>query len=84
MATSLHIEHYAQIVYRLSLMRRLINAGNQITAIGYESGPDVNTALNKAEDALFRLRHGQSQRDFTHIRQVLEKYFEDTTQAPSP
>jgi replicative DNA helicase len=75
-ATSLHIEHYAQIVYRLSLMRRLINAGNQITAIGYESGPDADTALNKAEEALFRLRHGQSQRDFTHIRQVLDKYFE--------
>jgi len=75
-ATSLHIEHYAQIVYRLSLMRRLINAGSQITAIGYEADPDVDAALNRAEDVLFRLRHGQSQQGFTHIRQVLDKYFE--------
>ena len=79
-ATSLHIEHYAQIVSRLSLMRRLINAGSQIAAIGYEADPDVEAALSRAEDALFRLRHGQGQRDLTHIRQVLDKYFE----TPSP
>jgi len=75
-ATSLHIEHYAQIVSRLSLMRRLINAGSQIAAIGYEADPDVDVALSRAEDTLFRLRSGQGQRDLTHIRQVLDKYFE--------
>ncbi|MBA7619612.1 Replicative DNA helicase [subsurface metagenome] len=77
-ATSLHIEHYAKIVYRLSIMRRLINAGSQIAAIGYEADPDVDGALNRAEDVLFKLRHGQSQQGFTHIRQVLDKYFEVT------
>ncbi len=81
-ATSLHIEHYAQIVSRLSLMRRLINAGSQIAAIGYEADPDVDAALGRAEDTLFRLRHGQSPRDFVHIRQVLEKYFEAAVPTP--
>ena len=75
-ATSLHVEHYAQIVSRLSLMRRLINAGSQIAAIGYEADPDVDTALSRAEDAVFRLRHERGQRDLTHIRQVLDKFFE--------
>ncbi|MFC1906411.1 replicative DNA helicase [Chloroflexota bacterium] len=79
--TSLDIENYARIVYRLSLMRHLINAAGQIAAIGYEADPDVDASLSKAEDALFRLRHGQSPRDFIHIRQVLDKYFET---APSP
>jgi len=74
--TSLDIEHYAQIVYRLSVMRQLINSADQIAAIGYEADPDVDDSLNKAEDILFRLRHGQSPRDFIHIRQVLDKYFE--------
>ena len=74
--TSLHIEHYAQIVSRLSLMRRLISAGSQITAIGYEADPDIDAALGKAEDTLFRLRRGESRSDLTHIRQVLDKYFE--------
>jgi len=79
--TSLDIEHYAQIVYRLSIMRNLIRAADQITAIGYEADPDVDTSLSRAEDALFRIRHGQSPRDFVHIRQVLDTYFETT---PSP
>ena len=79
--TSLDIEHYAQIVYRLSIMRGLISAAGQIATIGYEAGPDVGTSLSRAEDALFRLRHGQGAQDFTHIRQVLDKYFEVT---PTP
>jgi len=74
--TSLDIEHYAQIVYRLSVMRNLIRAADRISAIGYEAGPDADASLNQAEDILYRLRHGQSPRDFTHIRQVLDKYFE--------
>ena len=77
--TSLDIEHHAQIVYRLAVMRRLIDAAGQIANIGYQAEPDVDTSLNRAEDILFRLRHGQSPRDFTHIRQVLDKYFETTT-----
>lgn len=76
--TSLHIEHYAQIVYRLSVMRNLITAAHQIESIGYEGEADVDDSLNKAENALFRLRHGQGPRDLIHIRQVLDRYFETT------
>jgi replicative DNA helicase len=77
--TPLDIEHYAQIVYRLSTMRRLIDAAGQIANIGYQADPNVDASLDRAEDILFKLRHGQSPRDFTHIRQVLDKYFETTT-----
>jgi replicative DNA helicase len=76
--TSLDIEHYARIVYRLSVMRQLIGAGDRITAIGYESAPDVEESLAKAEGLLFKLRRGQGTGDLTHIRQVLDKYFEET------
>jgi replicative DNA helicase len=74
--TSLDIEHYAQIVYRLSVMRGLIKAGDQIARIGYEASPDVEASLGQAEHTLFRLRRGQGARDLTHIRYVLDKYFE--------
>ena len=82
--TSLDIEHYGQIVYRLSVMRHLIEAGNQITAIGYEADPDVSASLGRAEDTLFRLRRGQSTRDLVPIRQVLDKYFEAAAPIPAP
>jgi len=80
--TPLDIEHYAQIVYRLAISRRLIDAARRIEAIGYQANPDIEHSLGQAEDVLFRLRHGQSPRDFVHIRQVLDKYFEEA--APSP
>jgi replicative DNA helicase len=74
--TSLDIEHYARIVYRLSVMRQMINAGDRISAIGYEAAPDVEDSLARAEGLLFGLRRRQAGGDLTHIRQVLDKYFE--------
>jgi replicative DNA helicase len=74
--TSLDIEHYARIVYRLSVMRQMITAGDRIAAIGYESAPDVEESLAKAEGVLFKLRRGGGTADLTHIREVLDKYFE--------
>ncbi len=82
--TSLDIENYAQIVSRLSIMRNLIKAADQISAIGYESGPDTDDSLNRAEDILFKLRHGQESKDLVHIRQVLDKYFEDVPEGGLP
>jgi replicative DNA helicase len=75
--TSLHIEYYGQIVSRLAIMRRLISAGSQITALGYEADAEVEVALNRAEDILFKTRQRQSRQDFVPIRQVLSQYFEE-------
>jgi len=76
--TSLDIEHYARIVYRLSVMRQMITAGERISAIGFEAGPDVEDSLAKAESVLFKLRRGEGTSDLIHIRQVLDRYFEVT------
>lgn len=79
--TSLDIEHYARIAYRLSIMRQLIWAADKIADIGYEADPDVSAALNRAEDTLFRLRRERGSLDFVHIKNVLDRYFEAP---PSP
>jgi replicative DNA helicase len=74
--TSLDIEYYAQIVHRLAVSRRLIEAARKIESIGYDADPDVEDSLNRAEDALFGVRYGQESGDFVHIRRVLDRYFE--------
>jgi replicative DNA helicase len=79
--TSLDVEYYAQIVFRLAVMRRLINAADQIADIGFKADPDIDAGLDKAEDLLYNLRHGKSPRDFVHIREILDKYLE--TEAPA-
>jgi replicative DNA helicase len=80
--TSVHVEFYSNIVRRLSMMRQLIAASNQIAGIGYEAPPDSDDALDRAESILFRLRYGQGRRDFVHIREVLDRYFEESSMAP--
>jgi replicative DNA helicase len=79
--TSMDIEHYARIVYRLSIMRQMISAGDNISAIGYQASPDVEDSLAKAESILFGLRRTQGTGELTHIRQVLDKYFEETPES---
>ncbi len=74
--TSLDIEHYARIVYRLSVMRQLIAAAEKISDIGYKADPDVNTSLSQAEEALYHLRSARGSTDFIHIKYVLDRYFE--------
>lgn len=63
--TSVHIEFYARIVHRLSMMRKLISASNQIAAIGYESPPDTEEAIDRAEKLLEPLRGQGSKRYLT-------------------
>ena len=80
--TSLHVEHFAKIVSRSAVMRRLISAGSQITALGYEADTEVDATLSRAEDVLFKVRQRQSRQDFVPIRQVLGQYFEETGPTP--
>ncbi len=76
--TTIHVEHYAGIVQRTSTMRRLIRTADEIAAIGYEGDADADVALSKAEDLLYRVRSTRSTRDFTHIREVLDEYMEQS------
>ena len=75
--TTIHVEHYAGIVQRTSIMRRLIRTADEIAAIGYEGDADADAALSKAEDMLYRVRTARSTRDFMHIREVLDQYMEE-------
>jgi replicative DNA helicase len=82
--TSLDIEFYAQIVSRLSMMRKLIAAADQIAGIGYAADPNVDASLDKSEDLLYNLRHGKSPRGFIHIRQILDKLIEAEPEEDDP
>ena len=75
---SAHIEYYARIVQRTSIMRQLIDVGGRIAGIGYDGDADSDAALSRAEDLLFRIRAGRGSGDFVHIREVLDTYMEES------
>ena len=76
--TTIHVEHFAQIVNQTATLRRLIQAAGDIAAIGYGDTADVEAAMEQAEELLFRVRNTRATRDFVTIREVLDQYLEDT------
>ena len=75
--TSSHAEYYAQAVYNTSTMRRLIEAGSGISAIGYRDSDDVDATLRQAEDLLFGVRTRRPERGFIPLRQIYDEFLEE-------
>ncbi len=74
--TPVHVEYYGRIVERCAVLRRLIVAGGQIAAIGYEAPEDVDEALSRAEELIFAISQRRVTRDFVPIREVTSEYFD--------
>ena len=75
-----HILHFAQIVHRTSIMQQLVQAAGSIADIGYESAPDTDESLNRAEELLFGIRSERGTRDFAALRDVLDNYMAESLQ----
>ncbi len=54
--TSLDIEYYADIVYRLSVSRQLIMLGDEISRIGYKEEPDVPKTIENLSSTFSSFR----------------------------
>ncbi len=76
--TSVYADNYARVVRRLSIHRQLIAAGAQIADIGTRAEEDEEESLRKAEELLYRMRLGQNSRDLESLRDVLDKYVEES------
>ncbi len=74
--TSIHVEHYAHIVERMALMRRLIQAAGEIAALAYEGADPADEVVDRAEQILFGVSQRRLARSLTPIREVLDKYYD--------
>jgi replicative DNA helicase len=74
--TSYHVEYYARIIERTALLRKLINAGGKIAALGYDEKEELDSTLDRAEQTLFEVSQRRSTQDFVHIGQVIDSYYE--------
>ena len=74
--TTVHVEHFAQIVNRTATMRRLILAAGDIAALGYADSADTEAAMSQAEELLARVRGTHVVRDFVSLSDVLDEYME--------
>ena len=82
--TSAHSEYYAELVARTSTMRKLIDAASKISAIGYADTEDVEITLRQAEDVLFQVRSGQTERGFIPLRYIYDQYLQERATLAEP
>jgi len=71
-----HIFQYAQLIKHRATLRKLIKAGNSVTALGYESEESMEALLEKAEKEVFSISQTFIKNRFTSIKEVLNERYE--------
>lgn len=74
--TAAHVAHYASIVQRKATLRRLLDAGNHITSLGYEEENNIDDTLDKAEQVLFSVTQKYLRHAFISVKSLLTEAFE--------
>lgn len=74
---STNVKHYARIVYRKALMRKLIDAGEYLSNVGFtESDTDVEMLMDEAEKKVFSITSDPKGQNFVSIKQSLHETWE--------
>lgn len=74
--TSSHVQHYAKIIKQKATLRRLIQAGAEITELGFQEDQEINEILDNAEQKLFSISQRYIQQAFIPLNSILDKTFE--------
>ncbi len=70
--TAIHIEHYAGIVERTSVLRRLISAAGQIAQLAYEDKGEADEIVDRAEEIIFGVSERWVRRDLAPISRIMK------------
>lgn len=70
-----NVAHYAKVVQKKSLLRRLITTATEMVEMGYDEEKDVENILDEAEQKLFAVSQKYLKQDFIPIRSILEEAF---------
>lgn len=69
--SALYVDHYARIVERTALLRRLITAAGHIAELAYDESQDVDEVVDKAESLIFGVSEARIHRDLMPIRAIM-------------
>lgn len=74
--SSANIEHYARIVHKKYMMRRLIEASEEISGVGYDESNELEDAIDKAEKSIFGISSKLVSNKIIEIKDALGEAFE--------
>jgi replicative DNA helicase len=69
--TSTHVKNYALIVKEKSILRKIIKAGQEIIADGYDGKNKVEDVLNVAEEKIFNIIQNRKTEEFTLVNELV-------------
>ena len=72
-----NVKDYARIVKEKAILRRLIDACDDINRTAYEDSDPVRTILDSAEQKIFDIAQGNETKEFRHISDVLRDVYVD-------
>ncbi|MBW3657212.1 MAG: replicative DNA helicase [Actinobacteria bacterium] len=74
--TAANAVHYARIVREKALLRRVIDAGTEIAALGYESPDDATNVVDQAEGIVYEIAQTGVTSDYAQLKDLLNESFE--------
>jgi replicative DNA helicase len=74
--TAANIEYYGSIIKELSTKRQLIQAGSQITDLGFDEDREIDSILDKVESSIFAISQKSSVRSFVPLKEALTESFD--------
>lgn len=69
--TALFIDHYARIVEREAVRRRLISAAGKVAELAYDEGQEVDDVVDRAEQIILGVSESRIHRDLQPIRAIM-------------
>jgi replicative DNA helicase len=74
--TAANIVHYAKIVEKKAILRKLIDNASQIVSNAYDEKNEVDDVLDQAEQKIFSVSQKHIRQDFTSVKPILEEAFD--------
>ncbi len=82
--TASHIVQYAVIVKQKSTLRKLIKAGQEISALGFKENEEIDELIEEAEKNIFAVSRTFLKDKFVHIKDILAQTYEKISDLHDP
>ncbi|MFT4186348.1 MAG: replicative DNA helicase [Micrococcaceae bacterium] len=70
--TAANATFYARIVQEKAVLRRLVEAGNRITQLGFTPKADVESVVDEAQAEIYSVNDGRTSEDYVPISEALQ------------
>ena len=74
--TAANVVHYAKIVSKKSVLRKLISNASEIITDAYNETKEIELTLDNAEQKIFSVSKKHVRQDFTPVKPILEEAFD--------